>query len=87
MYPVQNYPVYPNQLQYPNPYMQPQVNAVKIDINNPQAYGGVNSHGQINPMAPAPQVNQLIMRLYMEVFLPFLNTAHKLHTHNLGLVQ
>ena len=56
MYPVQNYPVYPNQLQYPNPYMQPQVNAVKIDINNPQAYGGVNSHGQINPMAPAPQV-------------------------------
>lgn len=50
MYPTQNYPVYPVQ---PNPYLQPQVNAVKIDINNPQAYGGTNSQGQVNPIAPA----------------------------------
>jgi len=49
MYPTQ---CYPNQAQYYNPYLQPQVNAVKIDINNPQAYGGANSQGQINPVAP-----------------------------------
>lgn len=55
MYPTQNYPNYPNQAQYCNPYLQPQVNAVKIDINNPQAYGGANSQGQLNPIAPKPQ--------------------------------
>ena len=49
MYPIQ---CYPNQLQCANPYAMPQVNAVKIDINNPQAYGGVNSQGQINPVCP-----------------------------------
>lgn len=50
MYPVQNYcQCYP---QYANPYSQPQVNAVKIDINNPQAYGGVNHKGQVNPPLP-----------------------------------
>ena len=53
MYPTQNYPVYPNQMQQCNPYLQPQVNAVKIDIHNPQAYGGANSQGQMNPIAPA----------------------------------
>ena len=54
MYPTQNYQFYPTPMQYANPYAMPQVNAVKIDINNPQAYGGANSHGQINPIAPAP---------------------------------
>ena len=34
MYPVQQ-SFYPNQAQCVNPYLQPQVNAVKIDINNP----------------------------------------------------
>ena len=50
MYPnlMQNYQSYP----VPNPYANPQVNAVKIDINNPQAYGGQNSEGQTNPIAP-----------------------------------
>ena len=52
MYPTQNYPVYPIQSQGYNPYLLPQVNAVKIDIHNPKAYGGVNSHGQINPVSP-----------------------------------
>ena len=52
MYPTQNYQFYPNPMQYANPYAMPQVNAVKIDINNPQAYGGVNSQGQMNPIAP-----------------------------------
>ena len=50
MYPMQ---CYPNQLQCVNPYAMPQVNAVKIDINNPQAYGGVNSQGQVNPVIPS----------------------------------
>lgn len=49
MYPMQ---CYPSQAQYCNPYAMPQVNAVKIDINNPQAYGGMNSQGQINPTMP-----------------------------------
>ena len=53
MYPMQ---CYPNQLQCANPYAMPQVNAVKIDINNPQAYGGVNSQGQINPVLPQQPV-------------------------------
>ena len=53
MYPVQQ-SFYPNQAQCVNPYLQPQVNAVKIDINNPQAYGGVNDKGQVNPLAPSP---------------------------------
>ena len=50
MYPnlMQNYQSYP----VANPYTNPQVNAVKIDINNPQAYGGKNGEGQINPTAP-----------------------------------
>ncbi len=52
MYPTQNYSVYPNQLQYCNPNLLPQVNAVKIDIHHPEAYGGVNSKGQLNPVAP-----------------------------------
>lgn len=43
---------YPVQAPYGNPNMMPQVNAVKIDINNPQAYGGMNSQGQVNPIAP-----------------------------------
>lgn len=47
MYPMQ---CYPNQAQYCNPYAMPQVNAVKIDISNPQAYGGMNSQGQLNPV-------------------------------------
>ena len=46
------YPIYPNQTQYCTPSALPQVNAVKIDINNPQAYGGMNSQGQINPVLP-----------------------------------
>jgi len=53
MYPIQNCQCYPNTAQGINPYLQPQVNAVKIDINNPQAYGGTNSQGQTNPIAPA----------------------------------
>lgn len=52
MYPAQNYPVYPIQSQGCNPYLLPQVNAVKIDIHNPKAYGGVDSHGKINPVSP-----------------------------------
>ncbi len=54
MYPTQNYQCYPTPMSYANPYTTPQVNAVKIDINNPQAYGGMNSQGQINPVAPQP---------------------------------
>ncbi|MCR4880916.1 MAG: hypothetical protein K6A44_03075 [bacterium] len=54
MYPMQ---CYPNQAQYCNPYAMPQVNAVKIDINNPQAYGGMNSQGQINPVVPQQAVD------------------------------
>ncbi len=54
MYPTQNYQFYPNPMSYNNPYLTPQVNAVKIDINNPQAYGGMNSQGQANPVAPQP---------------------------------
>ena len=53
MYPTQNYPVCQMPCTCANPYAQPQVNAVKIDINNPQAYGGTNSQGQVNPVAPA----------------------------------
>ena len=53
MYPMQ---CYPNQAQYCNPYAMPQVNAVKIDISNPQAYGGMNSQGQVNPVVPQQTV-------------------------------
>ncbi len=53
MYPMQ---CYPNQAQYCNPYAMPQVNAVKIDISNPQAYGGMNSQGQVNPVIPQQAV-------------------------------
>ena len=54
MYPMQ---CYPNQAHYCSPYALPQVNAVKIDINNPQAYGGMNSQGQINPVVPQQAAN------------------------------
>ncbi|MCQ2957480.1 MAG: hypothetical protein MJ180_01105, partial [Candidatus Gastranaerophilales bacterium] len=50
---MQNFQCYPAQAQYANSCALPQVNAVKIDINNPQAYGGKNSDGQTNPIAPA----------------------------------
>ncbi len=53
MYPAQNYPVCQMPCTCTSPYAMPQVNAVKIDINNPQAYGGVNSQGQVNPQMPA----------------------------------
>ena len=59
MYPTstQNYPVYPVQSQCCNPYCLPQVNAVKIDIHNPKAYGGVDQHGQLNPVLPQQEAN------------------------------
>ena len=44
--------LYPIQSPYGSPSVLPQVNAVKIDVNNPQAYGGANSQGQLNPVAP-----------------------------------
>jgi len=49
---TQNYPFYqPMQYRYPN--MQPQVNAVKIEINgDPKAYGGMNDKGEMNPSMP-----------------------------------
>ena len=53
MYPMQ---CYPNQAMYCTPQAIPQVNAVKIDVNNPQAYGGMNSQGQINPVIPQQAV-------------------------------
>lgn len=46
MYPIQNHQ---NQVPVCNPYLQPQVSAVKIDIHNPKAYGGVDETGRLNP--------------------------------------
>ncbi|MDD3593069.1 MAG: hypothetical protein PHX18_00405 [Candidatus Gastranaerophilales bacterium] len=58
-YPPQLQPHYPNpygqqaapQQYYTNPYALPQVNAVKIDINNPQAYGG-QGQAQAQQLSP-----------------------------------
>ena len=65
MYPTQ---CFSNQTPYCNPCTMPQVNAVKIDINNPQAYGGMNSQGQINPTSPTQNAQSAYNYPYAPVY-------------------